>query len=109
MDLNKQDIANQIERSKDDLLNDYKTIVESPSISALQSHKPYIKETAEIAVRLIEKHGGQAQIIPTSGNPVVYGKIENDPQAETIAIYNHLDVQPAEKGKDGWTRDPFDF
>lgn len=109
MDLNKQDIANQIERSKDDLLNDYKTIVESPSISALQSHKPYIQETAEIAVKLIEKHGGQAQIIPTSGNPVVYGKIENDPQAQTIAIYNHLDVQPAEKGKDGWTRDPFDF
>jgi acetylornithine deacetylase/succinyl-diaminopimelate desuccinylase-like protein len=37
------------------------------------------------------------------------GRIENDPNGPTVAIYNHIDVQPAEKGKNGWTRDPFTF
>ena len=102
-------IEDLIERQKTNFLKDYKRIVESPSISAFSEHHKDVRKTAEIAIELIRASGGEAKLYETDGHPVVFGRIENDPNAQTIAIYNHLDVQPAEKGKDGWTREPFTF
>lgn len=109
MSIKKEDIAKFISEEKDAFLKDFKKIVESPSVSSQQHHKKDILETAKIAAELIHQAGGEATIIETKGNPVVFGRIENDPKAPTVAIYNHLDVQPAEEGKDGWTRKPFVF
>lgn len=102
-------ISGFVAEEKARFLADFKAIVESPSVSSQQEHKKDILETARIAVRLIEAAGGKAKIVETKGNPVVFGRIENDPAAPTVAVYNHIDVQPAEAGKDGWTRPPFQF
>jgi acetylornithine deacetylase/succinyl-diaminopimelate desuccinylase-like protein len=85
------------------------SLVEAPSVSAQSRHKPDIQRCAEAAAALIREAGGTAEIVPTAGNPVVVGTIASDPSHPTLAIYNHLDVQPAEEGKDGWTRPPFRF
>ena len=84
-------------------------LVESPSISAHAERKGDIRKTAEIAAELVREAGGTAEILPTSGHPVVVGRLGEDPAHATLAIYNHLDVQPAAEGKDGWTRAPFVF
>jgi len=109
MSVNKRDIETIIEKQRSDFLKDYKKIVESPSISAIPAHKKDIEETAKIASEYLKSAGAQVTVFQTKGNPVVFGRIETDPKAQTLAIYNHLDVQPAKKGKDGWTREPFTF
>lgn len=38
--------------------------------------------------------------------PVLIGSLGNDPKKNTICLYGHLDVQPAEKS-DGWDSEPF--
>ncbi|KAH9847041.1 CNDP dipeptidase [Lenzites betulinus] len=40
--------------------------------------------------------------------PVILGKIGEDPTKKTVLIYNHYDVQPAERG-DGWDTEPFEL
>src|ERR1043166_6318188 len=110
MALNKKDLETKMDQQKESFIQDYKTIVESPSISALPSHKKDIEMTADIAITLLKENGASvAKIVRTKGNPVVFGRFENKKGAPTVAVYNHLDVQPATKGKDGWTREPFTF
>ena len=38
----------------------------------------------------------RAEVMPTDGNPVVYGEKIVDPAARTVLIYGHYDVMPAE-------------
>jgi acetylornithine deacetylase/succinyl-diaminopimelate desuccinylase-like protein len=99
-----------IEKQRSEFLADYKKIVEIPSVSAFSKHKPDIELTAKTAIQYLKKAGAEiATITKTKGNPVVFGRFENKKGAPTVAVYNHLDVQPATKGKDGWTREPFKF
>jgi len=99
-----------IASEKAQFLANYKKIVESPSVSAQAEHQKDIRETAQIAASYLKEAGAQVvKIYETKGNPVVFGRITNKEGAPTVAVYNHLDVQPAAKGKDGWTRDPFVF
>jgi acetylornithine deacetylase/succinyl-diaminopimelate desuccinylase-like protein len=100
-------INSKIEQEKSKFLADYKKIVESPSVSSQREHDRDVRETANIAYNYLIEAGATAKIFETSGHPVVWGRFENDPKAPTVAIYNHLDVQPAEQGKDGWTMEPF--
>lgn len=41
-------------------------------------------------------------------NPVVFASIVVNPVFETILVYGHYDVQPAEQ-TDGWDTDPFNL
>jgi len=100
-------INSKIEQEKSKFLAQYTKIVETPSVSSQSKHDSDVRKTAEIARDYLIEAGATAQIFETSGHPVVWGRFENDPKAPTVAIYNHLDVQPAEQGKDGWTMEPF--
>ncbi len=105
----KKQIQSYIQKEKDDFIRDYKTIVESPSISSSKEHKKDILQTAQLAMTFLKARGFNSKLYETKGNPVVVGSYVCDPKAPTIGIYNHLDVQPATKGQDGWTMDPFVF
>jgi len=86
-----------------------KQLVEVPSVSAQSRHKDDIRRCADVAAQLIRDAGGSAEVVATAGNPIVVGELVTDAAAPWIAIYNHIDVQPAAEGKDGWTRAPFAF
>jgi acetylornithine deacetylase/succinyl-diaminopimelate desuccinylase-like protein len=85
-------------------------------VSAQKAHRADIDRSATAAADLIRAHGGTAEVVATAGHPIVVGEIGPDRggsgdggRVPTVAVYNHIDVQPAEAGKDGWTRAPFDF
>lgn len=82
-------------------------LVEVPSISMDPSHKSDIQRCAVIAGQYLQNSGFQADIIATPGNPVVFGEFHAGDHYPTIAIYNHLDVQPAQEPE--WRKDPFTF
>ena len=84
-----------------------KTLVEIPSISADPARQGDVRRVAEAARALFERHGGKAEILETSGNPLIHGWFGEDPSLPTITVYNHMDVQPANEPE--WTAEPFTF
>jgi acetylornithine deacetylase/succinyl-diaminopimelate desuccinylase-like protein len=69
-----------------------------PSISTLSEHKPDIERAAWWLAADMERAGlERVQVMPTAGNPVVYGEwLHVGEGAPTILIYGHYDVQPVD-------------
>ncbi len=57
---------------------------------------------------MIKNTGGEGHLIEGYGNPIVYGKVTVDPALQTVLVYGHYDVQPADVA-DGWDQDPFEL
>ncbi|HMA04750.1 MAG TPA: M20/M25/M40 family metallo-hydrolase [Methanomicrobiales archaeon] len=80
-------------------------LVGIPSVSSEPDHARDVRRCAEAAAGLLRRSGATAGIVPTDGHPVVHAALGTDPGNPTVAIYNHLDVQPADPGE--WNSDPF--
>ena len=109
MPITTAEVEERIARGRSEFIAGFRRVLEGPSISAIPDHKKDIEETVRIAVELLRAAGAEVTVFETRGNPVVFGHVENKKGAPTVAVYNHLDVQPALKGRDGWLRDPFKF
>ena len=84
------------------------SILRIPSISAKPEHRPDMERCAgRLAELLLESGADRAQVMPTAGNPVVYGEKIMDPTFKTVLVYGHYDVQPPEP-LEKWNTDPFE-
>jgi acetylornithine deacetylase/succinyl-diaminopimelate desuccinylase-like protein len=79
-----------------------------PSVSARSEHAPDTHDAATwVADRLIDA-GLAASVMETQGHPVVLGEWRQaGPQAPTLLVYGHYDVQPPEP-LDEWISPPFE-
>ena len=75
-----------------------------PSISAQDVG---VSEVADILVRMLAAIGLQAELVPTSGHPVVLARWDGAPGRPTVLLYGHYDVQPPEP-LELWTAPPFE-
>jgi acetylornithine deacetylase/succinyl-diaminopimelate desuccinylase-like protein len=82
-------------------------LVEIPTVSMDPAHRNDMRRGAEVAVGCLTALGAHAAIVETGGHPLVVGGWMQDPAWPTVAVYNHLDVQPAMEPE--WTREPFKF
>lgn len=97
-----------IEQNKERFFEELFSLLRIPSISAKSEHKPDMARCAErLAELLLEAGADEARVCPTAGNPVVYGQKIIDPAYQTVLIYGHYDVQPAEP-LEKWDTDPFE-
>ena len=97
-----------IEQNRDRFLEELFTLLRIPSISAKPEHKQDMYLCAEtLANLLLEAGADEAGVCDTTGHPVVFGQKIIDPQAKTVLVYGHYDVQPVEP-LDKWAHDPFD-
>ena len=97
-----------IELNRERFFNELFSILRIPSISAKPEHKPDMERCAgRLAELLLEAGADSAQVMPTSGNPVVYGEKKVDPSFKTVLVYGHYDVQPPEP-LEKWNTDPFE-
>ena len=97
-----------IEQNRDRFLEELFTLLRIPSISAKPEHKQDMYLCAEtLADLLLEAGADEAGVCDTAGHPVVFGQKIIDPQAKTVLVYGHYDVQPVEP-LDKWAHDPFD-
>ncbi|HEY7547826.1 MAG TPA: M20/M25/M40 family metallo-hydrolase [Blastocatellia bacterium] len=96
-----------IRDSREDFENKLGQLVEIPTISMEPDRKEDIRRGAEVARQYLESIGARAEIAETPGNPVVFGRMETGANFPTVTIYNHIDVQPA--NKDEWHKAPFTF
>lgn len=92
----------------DEYLNELVELVSIPSISTLRKHKPDIGRAARwIADHMVAIGLEDARIYYTPGHPVVLGQwTKAGPEAPTVLVYGHYDVQPADP-LDEWRTDPF--
>lgn len=103
------DSLNQyINQHKDRFLEELKTLLSIPSISASKNHLPEIEKTAALVAQNLTNIGCDGvQILPTKGNPVVYGEKIVSPNAPTVLVYGHYDVQPVDP-IELWDTAPFE-
>lgn len=97
-------IENELGRFREELYD----FLRIPSVSAKSEHDEDTRRAAEwLAVRLKEA-GLDASVHETDGHPIVLGELhEAGPDAPTVLIYGHYDVQPPEP-LDLWTSPPFE-
>ena len=97
-----------IEQNKERFFEELFSILRIPSISAKPENKPDMVRCAErLKQLLLEAGADMAEVMPTSGNPVVFGRKIIDPSYKTILVYGHYDVQPPEP-LEKWKTDPFE-
>ena len=101
------DIKQYIQENESRFLEELFSLIRIPSISALPEHKNDMQACAEQWKELLLKAGAdKAEIMPSQGNPLVYGEKIVNPEAPTVLVYAHYDVMPAEP-LDLWKSDPF--
>jgi acetylornithine deacetylase/succinyl-diaminopimelate desuccinylase-like protein len=84
-------------------------LVRIPSISADRARAVDVRASADAVVALMEATGLEdvRQIVVDRGHPYVLGEWMHAPDAPTILLYAHHDVQPT-GFVDRWTGDPFE-
>ncbi len=92
--------------------NTYKTlfaeILKIPSVSALPEHKQDMVQAADWLARIMKEIGLEhLAVMPSDGNPMVYGDWLHAPGKPTVLVYGHYDVQPADPF-DEWISPPFE-
>lgn len=77
-----------------------------PSISAKAEHNGDTAHCADFVADALRSAGLHTEVIPTPGHPVVYAEWLGAPDAPTVLIYGHYDVQPVEPLEE-WRNPPF--
>src|SRR5579864_6634676 len=97
-----------VDQNKTRLLDELKDFLRIPSISTLPEHKPDVQRAAQfVADRLKQAGIENVAIIPTAGNPLVYGDWLHAPGKPTVLCYGHYDVQPPDP-LELWVSPPFE-
>ncbi|MCC6188055.1 MAG: M20/M25/M40 family metallo-hydrolase, partial [Anaerolineales bacterium] len=91
-----------LDSHRETFLAELKRYLAQPSIAAQNKG---MLAMAELAKARLEARGFRAQILPTGGQPVVYGELGEGPK--TLLIYDHYDVQPPEP-LELWDSPPFE-
>lgn len=97
-----------IDQNKDRILAELFELLRIPSISTQTEHKADITKVCDWLLDHMSKLGmDTAELLPTSGNPIVFAQKLVDPALPTILIYGHYDVQ-APDPIELWQSKPFE-
>jgi acetylornithine deacetylase/succinyl-diaminopimelate desuccinylase-like protein len=78
------------------------------SVSTDPTYHAGIRSAAAFVAGRMKRAGfSSVEIIETEGHPAVLGEIVSDPNAPTILVYGHYDVQPPDP-LEKWTSPPFE-
>ena len=101
-------IKEYIESNKDRFVEELFSLIRIPSISSESEHKDDMVRCAERWCQLLAKAGvDAAELITTTGNPLVYGEKIIDPTKKTVLVYGHYDVMPVTP-LELWNTNPFE-
>lgn len=103
-----KDVKAYIEANKDRFLEELFELIRIPSISAESEHKDDMVRCANKWKEYLMAAGcDKAEVMPSAGNPVVYGEKIIDPAKPTVLVYGHYDVMPVAP-LELWRTQPFE-
>ncbi len=103
-----KDVKAYIEANKDRFLEELFELIRIPSISAESEHKDDMVRCANKWKEYLLAAGcDRAEVMPSAGNPVVYGEKIIDPAKPTVLVYGHYDVMPVAP-LELWRTQPFE-
>jgi len=103
-----EDIKKYIEDNKQRFLDELFELIRIPSISSESKHKDDMKKMAEtLKQTLLDAGADKAEVMPSDGNPVVYGEKKIDESKPTVLVYGHYDVMPVDP-IEKWDSQPFE-
>jgi nonspecific dipeptidase len=114
-----QKINEYIDSHKDLYIERLREVVAIKSVSQWPDHRQECIRMAEHTANEFKKLGAEVELadigmqtLPDGSEiplpPILLAQLGNDPAKNTVCLYGHLDVQPAEK-KDGWSTEPFEL
>lgn len=98
------DVFAHVDANRQAFLDRLIAYVRQPSISA---HGIGIAEVAGFLVELLKGLGFDTRAVPTAGWPMVLGRRTESPEAPTVLLYGHYDVQPPDP-LEAWISPPFE-
>ncbi len=88
-------------------VDELKDFLRIPSVSTDPNHAGDVRKAAEWLADHMRALGiGTVDIMETAGHPIVYGEHMVSPDAPTILVYGHYDVQPPDP-LELWDSEPF--
>ena len=98
-----------LDATHDARIEDYKAFLRIPSISALPQHNDDCRAAAQWLADALTAAGAEhASVEDTTSHPVVYADwLHAGPDAPTVLVYGHYDVQPVDP-LDLWISPPFE-
>lgn len=98
-------IDSYVVEHKEQALNTLFKILRQESIS---TQNKGMRECASLMQDLMREIGMEPEVYETKGHPILYGELKsNNPEAQTILLYGHYDVQPPDP-LDHWQSPPFE-
>ncbi|MBC8166545.1 MAG: dipeptidase, partial [Bryobacteraceae bacterium] len=102
------DLAQFVHANERRLLDELKTFLRIPSISALPEHKIDVENAARFTAEALADAGMEnVEIIPTDGHPLIYADWLHAPGKPVVLLYGHYDVQPPDP-LELWETPPFE-
>lgn len=89
-------------------LDDFAEIIGIPSISTDPAYAEEVRRAADWVRKRMEQAGLSSEVKETAGHPLVIGRYEAGPDAPTLLVYAHYDVQPADPLEE-WRSPPFEL
>ena len=97
-----------LDSTRDERLESYFELLRIPSISTLPEHAPDMRRAAEWIAAEMRRIGlDNVDVARTPGHPIVYADWLHAPDAPTVLVYCHYDVQPVDP-IELWETAPFD-
>lgn len=101
-------LTEYLERHRDRFVEELKELLRIESVSTDPSRASGVAECArKVADDLRAAGVADVEVVTTAGNPIVVGSHVVDPDAPTLLVYGHYDVQP-EDPVELWASPPFD-
>ena len=101
-------VRNYIKENEKRFYDELFSLIRIPSVSAQSEHKDDMIRCAERWRELLLQAGvDRCDIMPTSGNPIVFAEKRVSGAVRTVLVYGHYDVMPAEP-LELWSSAPFE-
>lgn len=102
-----ENILNEIRTHRQEHLEQLFQLLRIPSVSTDPACAGDVARCSQVVAELLQSAGMKTvEILPTEGHPVVYAEWLEAPNAPTILLYGHYDVQPPDP-LDLWESPPF--
>jgi acetylornithine deacetylase/succinyl-diaminopimelate desuccinylase-like protein len=99
----RQYLAEHADQNVESLLD----LLRIPSISGDSAYREEVRRAAAFVRDRLADAGCAAELVETDGHPILFAECCPVPEAPTVLVYGHYDVQPPDP-LDEWTTPPFE-